>query len=125
MHKEDTMGEKKPLVEALKALKDIACDLTSLEVQTYVGNIDVVLKEADDPTNFDDILNKGKASGKLKLAFVTKIEFDGDGTVLVPETAAPDHIQQAHKAAIEAGQNLRLGLISLFSEITGLKTTKD
>ena len=118
------MGAKVKFEEALKAIKDAACDLTSLEVHTYVGDLDVVVKDAGDSTNFDDILSSGKTSGKLKLAFVTKIEFDGDAKVLVPTAAAPDHIQQAHSAAVKAGQDIRLGLLSLFSEMTGLRVTK-
>ena len=118
------MGEKKPFQQALQTIKDTVCDLTSLEVQTYVGDLDVIVKEASDPKDFDAILKKGKTSGKLKLTYVTKIEFDGDGKVLVPSVVASDHIQQAHNAAVKAGHDIRLGLLSLFSEITGLKVTK-
>jgi hypothetical protein len=118
------MGEKQPFKQALETIKDAVCDLTSLEVQTYVGDLDVIIKEAGDPKDFDTILEKGKTSGKLKLTYVTKIEFDGDGKVLVPSVVASDHIQQAHNAAIKAGQDIRLGLLSLFSDITGLKVTK-
>jgi hypothetical protein len=118
------MGERQTFEEALKKIKETLCDLTSLEVQTYVGDLDVVISEASDPKDFDVILESGKTSGRLKLAFVTKIEFDGDGRVLVPPAAAPDHIQQAHNAAVKAGHEIRLGLLSLFSEVTGLKGTK-
>ena len=110
--------------DALKSLKDAVCDLTSLEVQTYTGDLNVAVDSDRPLTDFEEILKQVKASGTLKLAYVTKISFDGDGIVLVPETAAADHIQQAHSAAIKAGQEVRQGLITLFSELTGLKVSK-
>jgi hypothetical protein len=110
--------------EALKKLKDTVCDLTSLEVQTYTGDLNVGVDLEGDSTDFEKILSQVKAAGTLKLVYVTKINFDGDGIVLVPETAAPDHIQQAHSAAIKAGQEVRQGLLTLFSDVTGLKAGK-
>ena len=111
---------KGSLESALSTLKDAVADLTSLEVQTYTGDLDVVIKEWKGITNFEEILKNVKAKGNLKLKYVTKINFDGDGFVLVPETAPPDHIQEAHNAALKAGQDARIGLLSLFSEVTGL-----
>ena len=111
---------KGSLENALSTLKDAVVDLTSLEVQTYTGDLDVVIEELTDTTNFEEILKKVKAQGKLKLRYVTKINFDGDGLVLVPETAPPDHIREAHNAAVKAGHDTRMGLLTLFSEVTGL-----
>lgn len=110
--------------EALRKLKDTLCDLTSLEVQTYTGDLNVAMDSEGGSTDFETILSKVKKAGKLKLVYVTKINFDGDGIVLVPETATPDHIQQAHNDAIKAGQEVRQGLLTLFSEVTGLKAGK-
>ena len=118
--------EKKKLENALTTLKDTLVDLTSLEVQTYTGDLDVVIKDLKDTTSFEAILKKVKAQGTLKLRYVTKINFDGDGLVLVPETAPPNHIREAHDSALKAGHDTRMGLLNLFSEITGLavKATK-
>ena len=58
------------------------------------------------------------------MTLVTKIEFDGDVKVLVPSSAPADYIQQAHDAALKAGNDVRQGLISLFADVIGLKVTK-
>lgn len=118
------MAEKKKLKDALESLKDAVCDLTSLEVQVYTGNLDVAVTDQVGSTSFEDILKNVKTSGDLKLVGVTKINFDGDGFVLVPSQAMPDHIREAHDAAIKAGQEVRAGLIALFADMTGLAISK-
>ena len=77
------MAKKKGLQAALEALKAEACDLTSLEVQTYTGNLDIVVKDQKDTTNFESILKKVKTSGNLKLVAVTKVNFDGDSWLVL------------------------------------------
>jgi len=111
---------KQPLQKALENLKTVACDLTSLEVQTYIGNLEVAVKGKKGTTDFEKILEEVRAKGNLKLAAVTKINFDGDGFVLVPEVPMPDHAQKAHDTAVKAGQDVRAGLLELFSSMTGL-----
>ncbi len=114
------MAEKKRLEDALTTLKETLCDLTSLEVQTYTGNLDVAVTDQVGSAKFEDILEKVRVSGTLKLVAVTKINFDGDGMVLVPPQAMPDHVGDAHDAAVAAGLQVREGLLALFSEMTGL-----
>jgi len=125
------MAEKqKSLRDALESLQDMACDLTSLEVQTYMGNLDVAISkdekkdEKSDVTNFEKILKKVNKSGNLKLVAVTKVNFDGDSFALIPETPLPPHIQRAHQAALQAGMDTRAGLLALFSSVIGLSTNK-
>ncbi|OPY05147.1 MAG: hypothetical protein A4E66_02482 [Syntrophus sp. PtaB.Bin001] len=115
---------KKSFEDALKTFKDSICDLTSIEVQTYTGNLTVEVDDQGNVPDFQKILSKAKTTGNLKLAYVTKINLDGDGIVLVPETAAPDHIQQAHNAAIKAGQEVRQAILTLFADMTGLAIKK-
>ena len=112
------------LQNALNALKTAACDLTSLEVQTYVGEIDVVIDGVTGSTSFEASLKKAKKDGKIKLALVTKLNLDGDGLVLVPSSAPADYIQAAHSAALKAGHDVRQGLMALFADVIGLKVTK-
>ena len=118
------MGEQKKLEDALTTLKETMCDLTSLEVQTYTGNLDVAVTDQIGSTKFEDILEKVRIAGTLKLVAVTKINFDGDGKVLVPPQAMPDHVRDAHDAAVAAGLEVRAGLLELFSEMTGLVISK-
>ena len=122
---EDKKG-KGTLKNALETIGEVISDLTSLEVQTYTGNLDVVVKDLKNTTNFETILKSVKttASGNLKLRYVTKINIDGDGLVLVPETASPNHVQEAHAAALKAGHEVRQGLLTLFADLTGLAISK-
>lgn len=113
-----------PLSDALEKLKNAVGDLTSLEVHTYVGKIDVFIKEEVDTTSFEDTLKKSIQSGEIKLSLITKINFDGDGIVLVPDSAPADYIQQAHDAAMRAGNDVRQGLIELFSDVIGIAIPK-
>jgi hypothetical protein len=117
---------KGPLKNALETISEVVSDLTSLEVQTYTGNLDVVAKDLIGTSNFEDILNSVKttANGNLTLRYVTKISIDGDGLVLVPETTSPNHVQDAHTAALKAGHEVRQGLLTLFADITGLAVNK-
>ena len=112
------------LENALNGLKNVVGDLTSIEVQTYVGDIDVVVEGATGNTSFEDSLKKAKKSGTIKLTLVTKIDFDGDGVVLVPSSAPADYIQEAHDSALMAGNEIRQGLIALFADVIGLKISK-
>jgi hypothetical protein len=112
------------LQKALNGLKNAVGDLTSLEVQTYVGEIDVVVDGATGSASFEDSLKQAKTEGKITLQLVTKLNFDGDGIVLVPSSAPADYIQQAHGTALKAGNDVRQGLISLFADVIGLKVTK-
>lgn len=113
-----------PLHKALEGLRDVLCDLTSIEVQTYVGDLNLLVQGETNPTNLEKLLELGKTSGKLNLTLVTKINFDGDGFVLLPTSATPDYIQNAHNAALKAGNDVRQGLLSLFSDVIGLKVSK-
>ncbi len=108
---------------ALDSLKKAAGDLASLEVQTYVGEIDVVIDGVDDATDFEKSLKQAKSNDKIKLTLVTKLKFDGDAFVLVPASAPADYVQQAHNAALKAGDDARKGLIALFGDAIGLKVT--
>ena len=121
----DTKG-KGTLKNALETISEVISDLTSLEVQTHTGNLDVVAKDLKGTTNFEAILNSVKTTtnGNLKLRYVTKINIDGDGLVLVPETASPNHVQNAHAAALKVGHEVRQGLLTLFADITGLAVSK-
>ena len=110
------------LEKALVDLKNAVGDLTSLEVRTYVGEIDVVMSGITGSTDFEKSLEKAKTSGKIQLQLVTKLNFDGDGIVLVPSSAPADYVQEAHDAALQAGNDVRQGLIALFSDVIGLKS---
>ena len=60
------------LKKAFDQLKNAVGDLTSIEVQTYVGEIDVVVDGVTGSTSFEDSLKNAKQDGKIALSLVTK-----------------------------------------------------
>jgi len=107
------------LKDVLKNLDEAFDDLTSLEVQTYTGVIEV--NTEGQLGDFEDyIKNHGQAGGQIKLVAVTKMMCDGDAINLVPETEFPAHIQKVHESAVKAGIETRHGLLALFGGMVGL-----
>jgi len=109
---------------ALAKIGEVLEDLSSLEVQTYSGSIDVA---------FDGSLG---ADGKLKSISVLLaaanatgnnlklLSFDGDAINLVPEEGLSERIQAIHIAAVKTGIDTRHGLLSLFGGMVGLTANK-
>jgi len=115
--------KKKGLKEAFGGIKDILIDFSSLEVQTYTGNIAISSKITGDAklTDFKGYLEQIKQSdANLKLVAVTKMEFDGDTINLTSESAPPAHLQEIHKASVQAGIETRQGLLTLFGKMFGI-----
>jgi len=111
------------VTDALSKIGDVLEDLSSLEVQTLTGSLDVKVTDGklDD---FETLLNNAKVAGNLKLRAVTKMMCDGDAINLVPDEEFPEHIQKVHAAAVKAGIDTRHGLLSLFGGMVGLKSSK-
>lgn len=97
----------------LNAAKDAIADLSSLEVQTYTGEITVAIDDIG-TTDFETILSNAKATGNISLSQVTKLNIDGDGINLVSDAPPPPHVADAHKAALAAGENVRASILELF-----------
>jgi hypothetical protein len=114
--------QRRGLRAALEALRDTTCDLTSLEVQTYTGNLDVVFDKGEEVNlgSFETVLKKVKVAGTLRLAAMTKVNFDGDTFLLTSENDLPPHVQRAHDAAVQAGMETRAALLSIFADVIGL-----
>lgn len=104
------MSLRNVLDSAVNAIED----LSSLEVQTYVGLLDVTV-DAEDSRNLEALLKQARVSGNLQLVQVTRLSIDGDGTNLVSPDPQPEHVVRAHQAALEAGNHVRAGILELFS----------
>ncbi len=104
------------LKNALEGLGNVIGDLSSLEVQTYVGDIKVLINSKSGTLNFQELLAGAKANDNISLQLVTKLNFDGDGINLVPENTPGDYVQKAHDSALKAGNEVREGLMSLFKD---------
>ncbi len=122
----DTKGK---LTRGLESIGDFLEDMSSLEVQTYTGSIDVAVDTAlgDDGKlkSITDLLAAAKATdNNLKLCAVTKMMCDGDAINLVPEGDFQEHIQKVHAASVKAGIDTRHGLLALFGGMVGLSSNK-
>jgi len=114
---------------ALSKIGDVLEDLSSLEVQTYTGSIDVTLSTAlgsdGKLKSITDLLAAAQASSNdLKLRAVTKMMCDGDAINLIPDGVFPEHVQKVHEGAIKAGIDTRHGLLTLFGGMVGLTPGK-
>ena len=107
--------------KAVEGLKDIAVDMSSLQVKTYTGEYDVDLQGG----NLEEILSKAKAAqgSKIKLIAFTDIRIDGDVTTFIPtipggESLAVDQTMlDVHNMQVEAAQETRAKMVEAFTSI--------
>lgn len=115
------------LSDALQSLKDAVGDLSSLEVNTYVGKLDAAIEDSDGASliDFSKVVAQAKtADGVVSLAASTKINFDGDSNQFFTTDDVPQHVIEAHEIALKSGRDVRQGLISLFSSALGVSLPK-
>jgi len=115
---------KSKITTGLNSIGAFLEDMSSLEVQTFTGSLDVAIDDEGNIDDFAKLLASAKAAGNLKLCAVTKMMCDGDAINLVPEGDFPEHIQKVHAAAVKAGIDTRHGLLSLFGGMVGLTPGK-
>ena len=111
------------LSEAFDGLKNAVGDLSSLEVNTYVGTLTSEIKSNDDTSliDFSKVVEQATtAGGVVTLAASTKVHFDGDTNQFYTSDSIPQHVIEAHDVALKAGRDVRQGLISLFSTALGV-----
>lgn len=109
---------------ALSKMGAVLKDLSSLEVQTLSGSLEVTIDDKGNIEDFSKLLSNAKTKGNLKLRAVTKMMCDGDAINLVPDEDFPEHIQKVHAAAVKAGIDTRHGLLALFGGMVGLTPGK-
>ena len=108
---------------ALASLKSAVGDLSSLEVNTYVGKLSAEIKSTDGASliDFTKVVELATtADGTVTLAASTKVHFDGDSNQFYSSDSIPQHVIEAHDVALKAGRDVRQGLISLFSSALGV-----
>jgi len=107
------------LKDALTAVKNAAVDLTTLDVQTYTGTID--LSTATGGFGGIKDLVKDAASqtdAKITLVAQSVYEFDGDSFNFLTDGngLSPDALK-IHNEAVAAGLKARQGLLDLFKDL--------
>ena len=105
-----------------KKLGEGIADLSELNVQTFCGDLTSVIDKSTSANVIDwpKLLKDAKTTGKVKLVASAKIKFDGDSDSYFADDISPDMLD-AHLVAIEAGQKVREGLLSMFKEILNIK----
>ena len=105
-----------------KKLGEGIADLSELNVQTFSGDLTSVIDKSASGSVIDwtKLLKDAKTTGKVKLVASAKIKFDGDSDTFFAEDISPDMLD-AHLVAIEAGQKVREGLLSMFKDILNIK----
>lgn len=104
-----------------KKLGEGIADLSELNVQTFSGDITSVIDKTNGGSVIDwtKLLKDARTSGKVRLVASAKIKFDGDSDTFFAEDIAPDMLD-AHLVAVEAGQKVREGLLSMFKDILNI-----
>jgi hypothetical protein len=111
------------LKNALQSLNNAVQDLTSLHVQTFTGELNVEIENADgEKKGFSDIrkeIQQGKQDGDLNLVAETLAQFDGDSYNFVKKdlTDVPASALEVHKNAVQSGIETRMGLLNLFKDL--------
>ena len=105
-----------------KKLGEGIADLSELNVQTFSGDLTSVIDKGAGGSVIDwtKLLKDAKTTGKVKLIASAKIKFDGDSDTYFTEDISPDMLD-AHLVAVEAGQKVREGLLSMFKDILNIR----
>ncbi len=105
------------LANAVKKINEAIKDLSSLHVQTYMGNVEVDLSTVDDNTHAMDIVRDtvktAQAGGNIELVAEAYYQFDGDSYNFLASGDVPVRALDIHTAAVEAGMKTRRGLVEL------------
>jgi len=108
-------------MSVFKKLGEGIADLSELNVQTFSGSITSVIDDTSEGNviDWEKLMAQAKTSGAVKLVASTKIKFDGDSDAYFANDITPEMLE-AHLQAIEAGQNVREGLITMFKDALGI-----
>jgi hypothetical protein len=106
------------LRQAFEDLKDAACDLTSLDVQSFTGTLKAEVHggEGGNIIDWEKLVADAGPDGGIKLVLASHFKFDGDATLYTAEGQIPADIRAAHADAIQAGQQIRKDLFEFFSD---------
>ncbi|MEM0991087.1 MAG: hypothetical protein AAGK00_19640 [Pseudomonadota bacterium] len=106
------------LSDAFGKLKEGLLDLSSLEVRTFTGEIDLMVGAVDgDADNFKKMLDEAKAEGKVSMKIYTRLDADGDSDHFVAASGVDDAMVTSHVAAFKMGQEIRRSYIELFRDL--------
>lgn len=130
-----------------ETLKDVVGDLSSLDVTTFTGDINVVVKSEEVATGkdakgeivktkkhviqWDQFMNTAlgkdpadvnvKVTGDMQLVLATHVKIDGDAIHFVTSKEIPDYVLKTHGEAVKNGLEYRNQIINfLGGKVAGL-----
>ncbi len=108
-------------MSVFKELSSGIADLSELNVQTFTGSLESVVNESAGGSVIDwpKLMAQAKTTGKVRLVASTRLKFDGDSDVFF-EQDIEQHLADAHLTAVEAGQQVRQGLLAMFRDILNI-----
>lgn len=108
------------LKDAFVAIKKGVADISSVEVQTFSGDLTTVIKPDGDGSvlDWENLLSSAQSTtqGSLTLMASSKYELDGDAKLLLNPAITPE-VRDAHDAAVTAGLEVRQGLVDAFYDL--------
>jgi hypothetical protein len=124
------MSDSNKLHTAVKKLSEVIDDLTSLDVQTFTGNLDIKISQAaknatDAETTKSELMDMTidnlPKEGNFKLVARSLYKFDGDSyNFITNESGVPQTALELHKSAVESGIKTRQGLVEMAKSFVGL-----
>jgi hypothetical protein len=110
------------LRHALQELRDAVDDLTSLQVQTFSGTIEL---DPEANLSFTDIRTAVKEAqssdeSTIHVVATSYLQFDGDSFNFVAADATAPMLR-AHQDAVASGLAARQALLDMFRDVIGLQ----
>ena len=105
-----------------ESLEKLARDVSTLEVNTFTGDITSVITEESGQgeratlLNWEELIKKSKEGGTIKLAASTKQYIDGDQNQYFANDISQD-IKEVHQQAVESGALIRQSFVRLVKDI--------
>lgn len=100
--------------DALSTIKDATVDFSQLNVNTFVGRVDVEVG-ADGEPDWNTLMRNAISEGHIKLAASTTLHIDGDADYFEDPDRITDGLRAAHNDAVKAGQEARKAILDLIS----------
>lgn len=104
--------------EISNSLSEAVGDLASLSVETYTGELEVIVSEDNKSLKWDSMLATARSEdqsvkGKLKLALATHVKIDGDSINFIAEEGVTSALIETHASAVKNGSEFRSKVIGL------------
>lgn len=106
------------LKHAFATIKRGVADITTVEVHTFVGEINAITDKdtKGSAINWTDLLEKAGAKGDVSLMAASRYELDGDAQQFINPRISPA-VQAAHESAVNAGLEVRSALVESFYDV--------